>query len=72
LKTELIHHRQFATRHEARAEIFEYIEGFYNCRRRHSSLRYQSPMEFERQTAENAPGSRAAALAIWHGRDDDC
>lgn len=49
LKTELIHQRSLMTRHEARAAIFEYIEGFYNCRRRHSSLRYQSPLAFEQQ-----------------------
>ena len=49
LKTELIHQRQFATRQDARAEIFEYVEGFYNRCRRHSSLGYRSPMEFEHQ-----------------------
>jgi len=54
LKTELIHQRQFATRREARAAIFEYVEGFYNPRRRHSSLAYRSPMDFEHQTEANA------------------
>jgi len=49
LKTELIHQRPWMTRHEARAAIFEYIEGFYNCCRRHSSLGYQSPLAFEQQ-----------------------
>jgi len=49
LKTELIHQRSFATRQEARAEIFAYVEGFYNPRRRHSSLGYQSPLAFEQQ-----------------------
>ncbi len=48
LKTELVHHRQFQTRQEAKTEIFEYLEGFYN-RRRHSTLGYLSPAEFERQ-----------------------
>jgi putative transposase len=38
LKTELVHRRQFQTRVEARTDIFAYIEGFYNRRRRHSSL----------------------------------
>lgn len=48
LKKELIHHEDYATREEARASIFEYIEVFYNRIRRHSSLGYQSPSEFER------------------------
>ena len=37
----------FATRAEARAAIFEYIEVFYNRQRRHSSLGYVSPAEYE-------------------------
>lgn len=47
LKTELIHRRRFQTRQEATSAIFTYIEGFYNRRRRHSTLGYRSPMEFE-------------------------
>jgi transposase InsO family protein len=47
LKKELIHDADFATRAEARAAIFEYIEVFYNGQRRHSSLGYVSPMEYE-------------------------
>lgn len=47
LKRELIHHRHYATRQEARREIFEYIEVFYNRQRRHSALGYCSPAEFE-------------------------
>jgi len=39
LKTELVHHRDFNTRAEARAEIFEYIEVFYNRHRLHSAHR---------------------------------
>ncbi|MGH8930548.1 MAG: IS3 family transposase, partial [Egibacteraceae bacterium] len=37
----------FATRADAAAEIFSYIEGFYNRRRRHSFLGYVSPLDFE-------------------------
>lgn len=48
LKKELVHHEDYATREEAKASIFEYIEVFYNRIRRHSSLGYQSPNEFER------------------------
>ncbi len=47
LKKELIHDADFATRAEARAAIFEYIEVFYNVQRRHSSLGYVSPAEYE-------------------------
>lgn len=51
LKKELVHGVDFATRAEARAALFEYIEVFYNRQRRHSTLGYQSPVEFE-QTAK--------------------
>jgi len=49
LKTELTHHKQYQTREEAKRDIFEYIEVFYNRERLHSSLGYQSPLEFEAQ-----------------------
>jgi transposase InsO family protein len=48
LKKELTHHEDYATRAEARASIFEYIEIFYNRQRRHSTLGYVSPAEYER------------------------
>jgi transposase InsO family protein len=51
LKTELIYRRRFQTRQEAQSAIFTYIEGFYNRRRRHSTLGYRSPMEFEQATS---------------------
>jgi putative transposase len=47
LKKELVHDADFATRAEARAAIVEYIEVFYNTTRRHSSLGYVSPAEYE-------------------------
>ena len=47
LKNELVHRRRFATRAEARTAIFDYIEAFYNRTRRHSSLGYQSPLDYE-------------------------
>jgi len=49
LKTELVYFEKYQTRQEARGSIFEYIEVFYNCVRRHSSLNYCSPSEFERK-----------------------
>ena len=48
LKKELVHDEDYATRAEARSSIFEYIEVFYNRVRRHSSLGYRSPVEYER------------------------
>jgi transposase InsO family protein len=48
LKKELVHHEDYATREQARASIFEYIEAFYNRVRRHSSLGYVAPVEYER------------------------
>ena len=50
LKTELVYHEDFATREEARLAIFEYIEVFYNRIRRHSSLGYLSPSDYEALT----------------------
>jgi putative transposase len=47
LKKELVHDADFATRAEARAALVEYIEVFYNSQRRHSSLGYVSPAEYE-------------------------
>jgi len=48
LKTELVYFERYETRREARQSIFEYIEIFYNRIRRHSSLGYVSPIDFER------------------------
>jgi putative transposase len=47
LKVELVYRRRFATRAAAREAIFDFIETFYNPHRRHSTLGYVSPMEFE-------------------------
>jgi putative transposase len=47
LKNELVHHYRFATREEARARIFDYIEAFYNRKRAHATLRFLSPVQFE-------------------------
>jgi transposase InsO family protein len=49
LKRELVHRRHFATRAEARAAIFDWIEVFYNRTRRHSALGFKSPVDFENQ-----------------------
>jgi transposase InsO family protein len=47
LKSELVHHRVYNSRDEARPDLFFYIEAFYNRRRRHSSLAYLSPEAYE-------------------------
>ena len=49
LKTERVQHRTYRSRHEARQDLFEYIEVWYNRKRRHSSLGYLSPAEFEQR-----------------------
>lgn len=47
LKTELTARKVYTTRDNARANVLDYIERFYNTRRRHSTLGYLSPVEFE-------------------------
>jgi transposase InsO family protein len=51
LKRELVDQRRYVTREEARQDIFEYIEVFYNRQRRHSTLGYHSPAEYEARAA---------------------
>jgi putative transposase len=47
LKTERTAGKLYRTRDEAKADVFDYIECFYNPKRRHSTIGYMSPMEFE-------------------------
>ena len=54
LKAELVHQADYVSRSQARASIFEYIEVFYNGRRRHSALGYVSPVEHETAAARKA------------------
>jgi putative transposase len=54
LKTERVHRTVYRTRDEARADVFDYVERFYNPRRRHSTIGYVSPVEFE-QNATCSP-----------------
>lgn len=51
LKVERIYHRRYKTREEARADLFQYVEVWYNRKRRHSSLGYLSPADYEEQYA---------------------
>jgi putative transposase len=50
LKKELVHRRSWPTRRELIGEVFEYAEAFYNRARRHSTLGYLTPLEFENRT----------------------
>lgn len=52
LECELLDRRRFITREQARLAIFDYLEAWYNPRRRHSALAYASPMEFEKSLEE--------------------
>jgi putative transposase len=51
LECELLDRRRFKNQAEAQMAIFEFIEGFYNTRRRHSALDYDSPIDYERRHA---------------------
>jgi putative transposase len=53
LKHEMLQGGCFDTAQDARIELFEYIEGYYNTQRKHSSLEYQSPLQFEAQIHSN-------------------
>ena len=66
LECELLDRHRFKTQAEARIAVFEFIEGFYNPRRRHSSLGYLSPVKFERQFAQTilAPGAHEHAVVL--------
>ena len=48
LECELLERRRFRSHAEARMAVFEFIEGWYNPRRRHSAIGYQSPVNYER------------------------
>jgi putative transposase len=64
LECELLARRRFTTQAEARMAVFEFIEGFYNPRRRHSSIGHLSPVEYERRlTAGPDPRQPAGVLA---------
>mgnify|MGYP003350289191 CR=1 FL=1 len=56
LKNELVHHLDYHTRDQARTEIFEYIEMFYNPKRKNVRNGMLSPVDFERQREMTAEG----------------
>jgi putative transposase len=61
LKKELIHGRTWPTKAELRTEVFEYIEVFFNRRRRHSTLGMLSPADYENRTLDPRGTSLAAS-----------
>ena len=68
LECELLDRSRFKTQAEARMAVFEFIEGFYNPRRRHSSIGYLSPVEYERRHAGNLDAHQPAVVlaAVKH------
>jgi len=71
LECELLDRRRFKTQGEARIAVFEFIEGFYNPRRRHSSIGYLSPIEYERQIAAD-PDALQHAGVLAAVKDKPC
>jgi len=79
IKAELIWRRSWETRRQAEIAIFEYINGFYNPRRRHSARGWKSPVAFERKVAETSTGGgtktrqvqSTGRLIISHPHDPD-
>ena len=63
LKVELVYRCRFATRQQARQEVFEYIELWYNRSRRHSALGYLSPAQFERLHRSSAVSASESAMS---------
>ncbi len=61
LKAELVYRRAWPTRHELETEVFSYIEGFYNTRRRHSRLDNLSPAQFENVLMHTTTHNEASA-----------
>jgi hypothetical protein len=60
LKTKRTARKMYRTRDQAKVDVFDYIERFYNPKRRHSTIGYLSPMEFEKQM-KLEPARRLAA-----------
>lgn len=72
LECELLARHRFKTQAEARTAIFQFVEGFYNPRRRHSALGYLSPAEFERRQARavvSSPGTPKSAGVLATVKD---
>jgi Integrase core domain len=62
VECELLDRRRFKTQAEARTAVFEFVEAFYNRRRRHSSIGYLSPIDYERRHAANPDAHQPATV----------
>jgi putative transposase len=76
LKKELVHRRSWPTRRELTGEVFEYIEGFYNRVRRHSTLGMLSPADYEQAASASRPHAKNprnlfTTLRVANRHDDD-
>ena len=67
LECELLDRTRFETQREAKLAVFEWIEGWYNPHRRHSSIGYLSPIEFERRHAVSGELGGSAPEPPWTG-----
>jgi len=74
LECELLARSRFRTPAEARSAVFDFIEGFYNPRRRHSSIGYLSPVEYERQhhAVRVVAGAHQPAAVLAAVKDKPC
>ena len=63
ISRDFLDRRRFKTQAETRLAVFSFIEGFYNPRRRHSSIGYLSPIEYEFRFATN-PDARQSAVVL--------
>ena len=72
LECELLARCRFKTPLEARSAVFDYIEGFYNPRRRHSSIGYLSPIDFERRASSGVAGAHQPATVLAAVKDKPC
>jgi putative transposase len=74
LECELLARSRFKALAEARSAVFGFIEGFYNSRRRHSSIGYLSPIDFERrhQASNAVANARQPAAVLAAVKDKPC
>ena len=74
LECELLAQSRFKTQAEARHAIFEFVEGFYNRRRRHSSIGYLSPVDYEWRHPATAvdPDKHPPAVVLAAVKDKPC
>jgi hypothetical protein len=64
LKTERLSKKHYRTRDDLRADVFDYIERFYNPRRRHSTIGYISPVQFEKALLRKSGSASAAPVGL--------